>query len=47
MITDVQNDLVTTKTADGTQFIAKRVNCGDVGSYTTLSIRPERVTVGV
>ena len=47
VITDVQNDLVTTKTADGTQFIAKRVNCGDVGSYTTLSIRPERVTVGV
>ena len=47
LITDVQNDLVTTKTADGTQFIAKRVNCGDVGSYTTLSIRPERVTVGV
>ena len=47
LITNVQNDLVTTKTADGTQFIAKRVNCGDVGSYTTLSIRPERVTVGV
>ena len=47
LITNVQNDLVTTKTAGGTQFIAKRVNCGDVGSYTTLSIRPERVTVGV
>ena len=47
LITDVQNDLVTTKTEDGTQLIAKRVNCGDVGSYATLSIRPERVSVGI
>ncbi len=31
---------------DGAIVRAKAVNCGDVGSRTTLSIRPERVTVG-
>ena len=46
-ITGVQDGLVISKTADGTKFIAKSVNCGDVGSFTTLSVRPERVSVGV
>jgi putative spermidine/putrescine transport system ATP-binding protein len=47
LVTDVKSDLITAKTSDGTVLIAKKVNCGDVGSYTTLSIRPERVSVGV
>ena len=47
MITETQDGLVKTKTADGTQFIAKSVNCGEVGSFATLSVRPERVSVGV
>jgi putative spermidine/putrescine transport system ATP-binding protein len=46
-ITGMQDGLVISKTADGTKFIAKSVNCGDVGSFTTLSVRPERVSVGV
>ena len=47
VITETQDGLVKTKTADGTQFIAKSVNCGEVGSFATLSVRPERVSVGV
>jgi putative spermidine/putrescine transport system ATP-binding protein len=47
VITETQDGLVKTKTAGGTQFIAKSVNCGEVGSFATLSVRPERVSVGV
>ena len=47
LVTDVKSDLITAKTSEGTELVAKKVNCGDVGSYTTLSIRPERVSVGV
>ena len=31
---------------DDQMFVAQIVNCGDVGSKTTLSIRPERVNIG-
>jgi putative spermidine/putrescine transport system ATP-binding protein len=37
---------VTVKLDNGKITEALAVNCGDVGSKTTLSIRPERVTVG-
>ena len=47
VITETGDGLVKTKTEDGTRFIAKSVNCGEVGSLTTLSVRPERVSVGV
>ena len=47
VITETGDGLVKTKTEDGTRFIAKSVNCGEVGSFTTLSVRPERVSVGV
>ena len=47
LVTDVRSNLITAKTSDGTELVAKKVNCGDVGSFTTLSIRPERVSVGV
>ena len=47
LVTDVKEDTILAKTPDGTHLSAKRVNCGDVGSHTTLSIRPERVSVGV
>jgi putative spermidine/putrescine transport system ATP-binding protein len=47
LVTDVKKDIVTAKTSGGTELSARKVNCGDVGSYTTLSIRPERVSVGV
>jgi putative spermidine/putrescine transport system ATP-binding protein len=38
---------VTAATETGTQFTAKSINCGEVGTETTLSVRPERVSVGV
>ena len=47
VITETGDGLVKTKTEDGTRFTAKSVNCGEVGSFTTLSVRPERVSVGV
>ena len=47
LVTDVKSNSITAKTSDGTELVARKVNCGDVGSYTTLSIRPERVSVGV
>jgi putative spermidine/putrescine transport system ATP-binding protein len=39
-------DVATVKTASGATFKALAVNCGDVGSETLVSIRPERVQVG-
>ena len=47
VITETGDGLVKTKTEDGTRFIAKSVNRGEGGSFTTLSVRPERVSVGV
>ena len=44
-IVSVESGLVRAKTDKGTELIAKEVNCGGIGSKTTLSIRPERVTV--
>ena len=44
-IIGVESGLVRAKTDNGTELIAKEVNCGGIGSKTTLSIRPERVTV--
>lgn len=38
---------ITAATETGTQFTAKSINCGEVGTETTLSVRPERVSVGV
>ena len=42
-IDSVNKDEVIVKTEDNLILSAKKVNCGDVGSQTTLSIRPERV----
>ena len=39
-------DIATVKLANGQSCQALAVNCGDVGSETLVSIRPERVTVG-
>lgn len=38
--------VVSVKLANGAVCTAKKVNCGGVGSTTTISIRPERVQVG-
>jgi putative spermidine/putrescine transport system ATP-binding protein len=40
------NKTVEAVTESGTKFKAKNINCGDIGSFATLSIRPERVSVG-
>ena len=45
-ITNCTGDEVEAITKNGTLFKARNVNCGDVGSFTTLSVRPERVAVG-
>jgi len=42
----IKGDAATIKLDDGTVTEALAVKCGDVGNRTTLSIRPERVTVG-
>ena len=46
-VIEIKNDKVLAKTATGSILSAKKVNCGEVGSTSTLSIRPERVSVGV
>ncbi len=46
VVQSVKGKTATVKLDDGTITEALAVNCGDVGSKTTLSIRPERVTVG-
>jgi len=46
VVQSVKGKTVTVKLDDGTITEALAVNCGEVGSKTTLSIRPERVTVG-
>ncbi len=45
-ITAVDGDEVQVKLPDGESCKALSVNCGDVGSETMLSIRPERVMIG-
>ena len=45
-IDSVNKDEVIVKTENDLILSAKKVNCGDVGSQTTLSIRPERVFLG-
>ena len=46
-VIEVKNDTILAKTATGTILSAKNINCDGVGSPSTLSIRPERVSVGV
>ena len=46
-VIEEKNDKILAKTATGTILSAKNVNCGIVGSISTLSVRPERVSVGV
>ena len=45
-VIEVKKDVIKAKTSTGSTFSAKSVNCGGVGSLSTLSIRPERVSVG-
>ena len=45
VVTSLESGFVRAKTKNGTELIAKSVNCGEVGSKTTLSVRPERVSV--
>lgn len=42
----IKNGIASVDYGDGTLGEATAVNCGDVGSKTTLSIRPERVDIG-
>ena len=46
-VIDVKGSIVTAKTSKGNLLKSKKVNCDSIGSKTTLSIRPERITVGV
>ena len=46
-VTEVNGSLVSAKTANGTIIKGKKVNCNGVGTRTTLSIRPERIWVGI
>ncbi|MEL6336333.1 MAG: ABC transporter ATP-binding protein [Pseudomonadota bacterium] len=45
-VTAVQDGVAEVRLAAGPTVRAKAVNCGEVGSPTQLSIRPERVTIG-
>ena len=42
-VKNINNNEVTVKTAQNLEVKALKVNCGEVGSDTTLSIRPERI----
>ena len=46
-VIDVKGSIVTAKTSKGNLLKSKKVNCDSIGSKTTLSIRPERINVGV
>ena len=46
-VIDVKGSIVTAKTLKGNLLKSKKVNCDTIGSKTTLSIRPERINVGV
>ncbi|MFQ5438536.1 MAG: ABC transporter ATP-binding protein, partial [Paracoccaceae bacterium] len=45
-VKSVNDGVATIDFGNGTSGEALAVNCGDVGSKTTLSIRPERVSIG-
>ena len=45
VVTEANSGFIRAKTETGTELTAKSVNCGEVGSKTTLSVRPERVSV--
>ena len=45
-IKEINDKTVVAKTANDSLLSATKVNCGDIGSKTILSIRPERVVVG-
>ena len=45
-IEEVLGEVVICRTKLGTTFKAEKVNCGGIGSQTTLSVRPERVKIG-
>ena len=46
-VTDIKGSIVSAKTTNGTIIKGEKVNCSGVGAKTTLSIRPERINVGV
>ena len=46
-VIEIKNSIVSARTSRGTIIKGKKVNCGEIGSKTTLSIRPERINVGV
>ena len=46
-VTEIKGAIVSAKTANGTIIKGEKVNCSGVGAKTTLSIRPERINVGV
>ena len=46
-VTEVNGSIVSAKTALGTIIKGEKVNCNGVGTRTTLSIRPERIQVGI
>ena len=46
-VTEIKGAIVSAKTANGTIIKGEKVNGNGVGAKTTLSIRPERINVGV
>ncbi len=46
VVKSIKGDIATVQLDSGTITEATAVNCGEVGTRTTLSIRPERVTLG-
>jgi len=46
VVKEIKNDVAVVTLQDGAVATAKAINCAGVGERTTLSIRPERVTLG-
>ncbi len=46
-VIEIKNSVISAKTSKGNIIKGKRVNCDDVGGKATLSIRPERIQVGI
>jgi len=46
VVKEIKDDVATVALQDGAVATAKAINCAGVGERTTLSIRPERVTLG-
>ena len=46
-VIEIKNNKVLARTRTGSILSARKVSCGEVGSTSTLSIRPERVSVGI